>query len=77
MQKTKVKVGISFILLGLLFLISQQFLLFINYVLALIFHEIAHIYVAKCKGYNTSIFKLDMLGASIKLNTKIVKLWQK
>lgn len=73
MQNTKVKVSVSFILLAILFLISQQFLLFINYILALTFHEMAHIYVAKSKGYNTNTIKFDMLGASIKLDNKIQK----
>lgn len=73
MQKTKVKISISFILLAILFLLSQQFLLFINYILALTFHEMAHIYIAKSKGYNTNTIKFDMLGASIKLDNKIQK----
>ena len=73
MQRTKVKIGISFILMVLIMLISHQFLLFINYMMALIFHEMAHIYMAKCKGYNTSTIKLDMLGASIKLDNRIQK----
>ncbi|MBO5909958.1 MAG: hypothetical protein J6Q15_00465 [Clostridia bacterium] len=59
--------------MAILMLISHQFLLFINYVMALVFHEIAHIYMAKLKGYNTSVVKLDMLGASIKLDNKIRK----
>ena len=73
MQQTKIKVGISFVLLALLFLLSQQFLLFINYIVALTFHEMAHVYVAKSKGYNTNTIKFDMLGASIKLDNKIQK----
>ena len=73
MPKTKVKVGISFILMVLLMLLSHQFLLFINYIIALTFHEMAHIYMAKSKGYNTNIIKFDMLGASIKLDSKIQK----
>ena len=71
MQRTKVKVGISFILLATLFLISQQFLLFINYIMALTLHEMAHIYMAKSKGYSTNTIKFDMLGASIKLDNRI------
>ena len=49
MQKTKVKIGISFVLMALAFLLSRKFLLFINYIVALIFHEMAHIYVKKEK----------------------------
>ena len=73
MPKAKVKVGISFILMVLLMLLSHQFLLFINYIIALTFHEMTHIYMAKSKGYNTNIIKFDMLGASIKLDSKIQK----
>lgn len=73
MHKTKVKVGISFILMVVLMLLSHQFLLFINYIMALLFHEMAHIYMAKSKGYNTDTVKFDMLGASIKLNNQIQK----
>lgn len=73
MQRTKVKISVSFVLMALIMLISHQFLMFINYIMALVFHEMAHIYVAKSKGYNTNIIKFDMLGASIKLDTKIQK----
>lgn len=73
MQKTKVKVSVSFILMALIMLIGHQFLLFINFGMALIFHEMAHIYMAKSKGYNTNTIKFDMLGASIKLDNKIQK----
>lgn len=73
MQKTKVKVGISFILMAILMLIGHQFLLFINYMVALTMHEMAHIYMAKSKGYNTNTIKFDMLGASIKLDNRIQK----
>ena len=73
MPKTKVKVGISFILMVVLMLLSRQFLLFINYIMALVFHEMAHIYMAKSKGYNTNVIKFDMLGASIKLDNQIQK----
>ncbi len=73
MRNTKVKVGFSFVLMAILFLLSRQFLLFINYILALTFHEMAHIYVAKSKGYDTNTIKFDMLGASIKLDNRIQK----
>ena len=73
MQRTKVKISVSFILMAVIMLIGHQFLLFINYIMALLFHEMAHIYMAKSKGYNTNTIKLDMLGASIKLDTRIQK----
>ncbi len=73
MQRTKIRVGISFILMVIIMIIGHQFLLFINLAMALILHEMAHIYVAKSKGYNTSVIRFDMLGASIKLDTQIKK----
>ncbi|MBQ8522350.1 MAG: hypothetical protein IJ458_01645 [Clostridia bacterium] len=73
MQRTKVKVSVSFILMAIIMLIGHQFLLFINFMMALVFHEMAHIYMAKSKGYNTNTIKFDMLGASIKLDNKIQK----
>ena len=73
MQRTKVKIGISFVLMAIIMLIGHQFLLFINYIIALVFHEMAHIYMAKSKGYNTNTIKFDMLGASIKLDSRIQK----
>ena len=73
MQQAKIKVGISFILMAVIMLIGHQFLLFINLSMALILHEMAHIYMAKSKGYNTSVIKFDMLGASIKLDSQIKK----
>ena len=73
MQLTKIKVGISFILMAIIMFVGHQFLLFVNLIMALIFHEMAHIYVAKSKGYNTSVIKFDMLGASIKLDSQIKK----
>ncbi len=59
--------------MAVIMLIGHQFLLFINLSMALILHEMAHIYMAKSKGYNTSIIKFDMLGASIKLDSQIKK----
>ncbi len=73
MQRTKVKISVSFVLMAIIMLLGHQFLLFINYIMALLFHEMAHIYMAKSKGYNTNIIKFDMLGASIKLDNKIQK----
>ena len=73
MQRTKVKISVSFVLMAVIMLIGHQFLLFINYMMTLIFHEMAHIYMAKIKGYSTNTIKFDMLGASIKLDNRIQK----
>lgn len=73
MQKTKLKISISFILLVLMYLLTNQIVFLINYVMALIFHELGHLYVAKQKGYTASSMKLNLLGASIKIHNKINK----
>lgn len=73
MQKIKIRVGISFVLLVALFICTHQFLMFLNYIIALTFHEMAHLYVARAKGYNSGSIKFDILGASIKLDNRIQK----
>lgn len=73
MRRTKIRVGISFVLMTVVMIIGHQFLLLINLLMALILHEMGHIYVAKSRGYSTNIIKFDMLGANIKLDAKIQK----
>lgn len=68
MSKPKIKIGISYLLLLVCCLFYGQILLIINYTLALIFHELGHMWVAKSKGYNATNMKLDLLG--MKLNIK-------
>lgn len=67
----KIKIGLSFFVLILFCLISNNFLLLINYFLALIFHEMGHLIVACSKGYNLKKIKLDMFGMTIDLDSTI------
>ncbi len=67
----KFKVSISFLLLVLLCIITQKFLLLINYVLALLLHELAHLFVAVKRGYTLKNFKLSLFGVAVELNEKI------
>jgi len=67
----KFKIGISFLLLVLVCVISQKFTLLINYILALILHELAHIFVATKRGYTLKEFKLSLFGVAVELNEKI------
>ena len=60
MQQAKIKVGISFILMAVIMLIGHQFLLFINLSMALILHEMAHIYMAKGDTLAKSFYKEAM-----------------
>ena len=67
----KFKIGISFLLLVLVCVICQKFTLLINYILALILHELAHIFVATKRGYTLKEFKLSLFGVAVELNEKI------
>ena len=67
----KFKVGISFLLLVLVCVVFQKFTLLINYILALMLHELAHIFVATKCGYTLKEFKLSLFGVAVELNEKI------
>ena len=73
MSKLKIKIGISYIILVIVCLLCSQFLLLINYTLALLLHELAHYYVAKTKGYKVGYLKLDLLGMRLKISENIDK----
>ena len=67
----KIKVGPSFLLLILFGVLTNQIVLIVNYLLALSFHELAHLWVAIKSGYSLKILKLDVFGLSIELNEMI------
>ena len=67
----KLKVGPSFLLLILFGFLTNQIVLIFNYLLALSFHELAHLWVAVKSGYSLKILKLDVFGLSIELNETI------
>ncbi len=67
----KVKIGISFILLIIVCIIFNKFALLLNYFFALAFHELAHLFVSKSKGYSLKVVNIDMFGMSIELNETI------
>ncbi len=67
----KFKIGISFVLLVLLCIFTQSFLLFVNYLLAIFLHELAHLFVATRRGYKLKQIKLDMFGLSLSLDNDI------
>ena len=71
MLKTKIKIGISYILLIVLCLLYNQFLLLFNYTIALALHEFAHYYLARSKGYKVNKIKLDMLGMRLNISENI------
>ena len=67
----KVKFGISFLLLIIVCVVIGNFLLLINYLLALTLHELAHLFVATKYGYSLKQFNINIFGVSIELNEKI------
>ena len=73
MSKVKFKIGISYIILVICCILYNQFLLIFNYTLALIFHEMAHYYTAKSKGYKVNNIKLDLLGMRLCISQNIDK----
>ncbi len=67
----KFRVGISFVFVVVLCLVFKNFLLLLNYLFALILHELAHLFVATTRGYKLKQARLDMFGLSITLDEKI------
>ena len=63
----KLKIGVSFFVLVGVCLLTHKFILLINYLSALILHELAHLFVAKNKGYSLKQIRLDIFGLSISL----------
>lgn len=52
-------------------IVFHKLSLLINYLFALSFHEMAHLFVASHRGYNLKLIKLDMFGLSVELKEKI------
>jgi len=67
----KFKVSISFYLLILLCILTKNIILLFNYFIALILHELAHLWVATSKGYKLKQMNLSMCGLFIKLDEDI------
>lgn len=67
----KIRFGISFFLLIFVCILFNRFVLLLNYLFALILHELAHVLVARSKGYSLKMLKFDLFGLSVELNEKI------
>ncbi len=67
----KFKIGTSFFLLIIVCVLTKNFLLLMNYILALFLHELAHLFVATKRGYVLKQLRLDMFGLCIELEDKI------
>lgn len=64
----KFKIAPSFFLLIVFCLLSNKVVLMFNYILALMLHELAHLFVATNCGYSLRLIKLDIFGLSVELN---------
>ena len=67
----KFRLGFGFFVLLFICVLTQQFFLLLNYMLALFLHEMAHLVVAILRGYHLKEFKLDLFGMSVELDTDI------
>lgn len=67
----KFKIGASIFLLFGICIFCQKFLLLVNYLLALILHELAHVFVAIKRGYKVKYVHLSMFGLAVELDAEI------
>ena len=67
----KFKIDISLFVLIALCVFCHKFLLMLNYLFALILHELAHMLIASKRGYKIKYVKLSMFGLSVQLDEEI------
>lgn len=72
MGRIKFNVHYSFIIFGCILVYFGQGFLLINYLLAIVLHELTHAYVARKLGYVAKNITLTPFGMSLSLNTSIV-----
>lgn len=67
----KFRIEPSFLLLVFLSICFNQTSILINYLFALILHELAHLYIATKRGYNLKQIKIDLFGMAVELDESI------
>lgn len=67
----KIRIGLSVFILFAICLIFKNFIVLLNYLIALLLHEMAHLFVATRRGYKLKQFKFDMLGMSVELDSEL------
>ncbi len=67
----KIKIGTSFIFLIIICIVLGKISLLMNYLFALTFHELAHLFVATKCGYKLKMIKFDIFGISANLEERI------
>lgn len=70
-MKNKVKIGLSFYCLVIICILTNNLLLMLNYFVALLIHELSHLFVAAGKGYKLTCLHLTAFGFSISLDESI------
>jgi Zn-dependent protease len=73
MKKLKIIINPLIVLLAILLFTLNLGIVFINYLVAIILHELGHYFVAKNKGYKLNNLKLTPYGASISSESKILE----
>ena len=72
MGRIKFNVHFTFIIFACILIYFGQGLLFVNYAITIILHELAHAVVAKSLGYNINNFMLMPFGISLTLSSSIM-----
>ena len=67
----KFRIGASFFVLFVVCVLTKNIVLLVNYVLALLLHEFAHVFVAGLKGYKLKEMKLGVCGVVVKLDEQV------
>ena len=68
----KIKISVSFLLFLVFSIIFNKFFLLLNYLSALVLHELSHLLVAKHRGYKLKEIRLDLCGLSVSTDQEIL-----
>ena len=69
MEQLKIKIHPTFILFACVLVYFGQTILFLNYLLVMFVHELAHAFVARKLGYNIKNIKIIPFGISLNMNS--------
>lgn len=67
----KIKISKNFAILIIFCAIFNKFLIFFNYFVALMIHELAHFSIASKRGYKLREFKIDIFGCALSLDEEV------
>ena len=69
MEKIKIKIHPTFIIFACILVYFGKLLLFLNYILVIFLHELAHLLVARRLGYNIKSIKVIPFGVSLNIDS--------